>query len=259
MAAALLRSARGALSFFAVILWFAVNAPLCYLVVLPLGLFWKSRRRTIVSLFMRHMSRGMLFLLRLGGAHFERRGTLPTDRPVLILMNHQSQIDILNATLMGRPYAPVFVPRARYTHWYIPVVAPTIYLLESPVVDPKRDARGAVERMREAALRGEHALLIYPEGHRSLDGEIRPFKAAGTLAVLGARRMPVYLVVSDGLLAGRRFIDFLSAVPHLRGETEVLGPFDPPATEEELPAFVEQARERMIHHLREMRQRRARA
>lgn len=257
MVARLLRPVRGALAFFAVILWFAVNAPLCYLVVLPLGLLWKSRRRAIVSAFMKHMSRGILFLFELGGARFVRRGRIPTDHAALTLMNHQSQVDICNATLMGSPYAPVFVPRARYTRWYIPLVAPSIYLLECPVVDPKRDAKGAVEAMRRAALEQQHGLLIFPEGHRSLDGEVRPFKAAGTLAVLTARRLPVYLVVTDGLWAGRRLMDFLKAVPHLHGEAEVLGPFDPPAAEEELPAFLEQARSRIIHHLREMRQRRA--
>ena len=256
-AAELLRSVRGALSFFAVILWFAVNAPLCYLVVVPLGFLWKGRRRTIVSLFMKWISAGILFLFELGGARFVRRGKIPTAQPSLILMNHQSQVDICNATLMGSPYAPVFVPRKRYTRWYIPLVAPAIWLLECPVVDPKRDAKGAVEAMRRAALEQQNGILVYPEGHRSLDGEVRPFKAAGTIATLTARRLPVFLVVSDGLWAGRRLLDFLSKVPQLRGETEVLGPFEPPAAEQELPAFVEQARERIIHHLREMRQRRA--
>jgi 1-acyl-sn-glycerol-3-phosphate acyltransferase len=259
MVAALLRPIRGAVSFVAVILWFAVNAPVCYLLMLPLGLVWRSRRRSIVSHFMRWMSRGSLLLFELGGARFSRRGSLPTEGPSIILMNHQSQIDILNGTLMGRPYTPAFVPRARYTHWYIPLVSACIYLLECPVVDPKRDAKGAVDAMRRAGLEQNHGLLVFPEGHRSLDGEVRPFKAAGTIAALSARRMPVYLVVTDGLWVGRRFVDFLSAVPHLRGETEVLGPFEPPSAEEEIPAFVEQARSRIVHHLREMRQRRASA
>lgn len=257
MATGLLRLLRGALSFSAVLLWFALNAPLIYLVLLPLGLLWRSKRRSIVSIFMRHMSRGILFLFRLGGASFAWRGALPTDRASLILMNHQSQIDILVATLMGRPYAPVFVPRTRYTHWYVPVVAPTLYLLEPPVVDPKRDPKGAVNAMRRAALAGDRALLVFPEGHRSLDGELRPFKAAGTIAVLQARRMPVYLVVTDGCWAGRRFLDFLGNVPKLRGETEVLGPFEPPADDASLPAFLEECRGRIAAQLRDMRRRRA--
>ena len=65
-----LRTARGLASLIAVVLWFVVNAPLCYLVVLPAGTLWRTRRRLITSLFMRHMSRGILFLLRLGGARF---------------------------------------------------------------------------------------------------------------------------------------------------------------------------------------------
>ncbi len=259
MVAGLLRPLRGALAFLAVMLWWALNAPPFYLVLLPLGLLWRSRRRSIVSIFMRHMSRGSLFLFRLGGASFEWRGTLPTDRATLILMNHQSQIDILVATLMSRPYAPHFVPRERYTRWYVPLVAPTIYLLDPPVVDPRRDAKGALDAMRRAALQGDRALLVFPEGHRSLDGELRPFKTAGTIAVLQARRMPVYLVVTDGYWAGRRFVDFLGNVPKLRGETEVLGPFEPPAEAASLPAFVEECRGRIVTHLREMRRRRASA
>lgn len=254
--ASALRTLRGALAFFAVLFWFLVNAPLVYLVLLPLVLLWGQQRRAITTWFVRYMSRGILVFLRLGGARFAWRGELPTDRPALVLMNHQSQIDIVVAALMCRPDAPVFVPRARYTHWYIPVVAPAIYMLECPVVDPKRDVQGAVDAMRRAVMESDRVLLVFPEGHRSLDGEIRPFKSAGTLACLEARRLPVYLVVTDGVWAGRRLVDFLSAVPHLRGETEVLGPFEPPAANEELPAFLERARERMIQHLRDMRRRR---
>ena len=257
MAAGLLRPLRGALSLLAVVLWFAVNAPLCYLVALPLGAAWPSRRRTIVSLFMRHMSRGILFLFELGGARFVRRGVLRTAGPSLVLMNHQSQLDIPIAVLMGRPYVPAFVPRALYTRWYIPLVAPSIWLLRCPVVDPRRDARGALDAMRVAGREQQHGLVVFPEGHRSLDGEVRPFRSAGTIAALAERRLPVYLVVLDGLWEGRRFVDFLANVPKLRGETEVLGPFEPPADEADLPGFVEECRGRIVAHLQDMRRRRA--
>lgn len=256
MAAAILRPVRGALAFLAVIAWFAVNAPLCYLVALPLGLAWRSRRRLVASYWVRHMSRGILFLFELGGARFERRGTLPTAGPSLVLMNHQSQIDIPVAAVMSSPHVPVFVPRARYTHWYVPVVAPSIWLLDCPVVDPRRDARGAVEVMRRAATHQEHGILVFPEGHRSLDGELRPFRTAGSVAILEACRLPVYLVVTDGYWAGRRLVDFLKAVPKLRGVTEVLGPFEPPTESAQLEAFVLEMRERIAAHLRELRARR---
>jgi 1-acyl-sn-glycerol-3-phosphate acyltransferase len=255
MAAGLFRPLRGGLSLLAVVIWFVVNAPLCYLFVLPLGALWSGRRRNIVSLFMRHMSRGILFLFELGGARFSLRGVLPTGGPSVILMNHQSQLDIPIAALMGRPYVPAFVPRELYTRWYIPLVAPSIWLLECPVVDPRRDPHGALEAMRLAATRQNHGLVVFPEGHRSLDGNVRPFRAAGTVASLGSRRVPVYLVVVDGLWEGRRFVDFLANVPRLRGEIEVLGPFEPPGDAAALPAFVEECRGRIVRHLELMRDR----
>ena len=64
-------------------------------------------------------------------------------------------------------------------------------MLGGPVVDPKRDPRGALAAVREAAPRQRHGLILFPEGHRSKDGEISPFKTAGAQAMLGAHPMPV--------------------------------------------------------------------
>ncbi len=251
---ALARTLRGALAFVATLVWMGGPCALIlYPVVLPLGLAWRRKRRALVSWYMRLVVRGILFFFRLGGARFQWSGRLPTRDASLILGNHQSQIDILIATMMGDPYVPAFVPRARYTHWYIPLVAPSIWLLECPVVDPKGDPRGGVEAMRTAAVENRHGILIFPEGHRSLDGEVRPFRMAGTIACLEARRVPVYLLVTDGYWKGRRLVDFLGNVPRLRGYTEVLGPFEPPADAAALPAFVEGLRRRIVERLTERR------
>ncbi len=250
----LLRTLRGAAAFIAALLWMGGPcALLLYPFVLPLAALWRSRRRVLVSWYMKFVVRGILGLFRLGGARFHWSGRLPTREACLVLMNHQSQIDILIATMMGDPYVPAFVPRERYTRWYIPLVAPSIWLLECPVVDPKRDARGAVDAMRRAAVENRHGILIFPEGHRSLEGELRPFRAAGTLACLEARRVPVYLLVTDGYWRGRRLADFLANVPRLRGETEILGPFEPPPADADLPGFVEDLRRRIAERLAERR------
>lgn len=249
------QAARSVLSFLVVLLWMLlVGAPLLYLLVLPVGaLLSGTPRRALTSAYMKLICWGILSGLRLGGARFERRGRIPTAEPSIILMNHQSLLDIVTVTLMGTPYVPAFVPRRRYARWYILLVGGSIWLLECPVVDPRRDAKGAVAAMRRAALEHEHGLLIFPEGHRSVDGEVRAFRTAGTLAALSARRLPVYVVVSDGFWFGRRFVDFFWSVPRIRGETEVLGPFEAPETEDELPPFVERMRDLMIERLRQRR------
>lgn len=250
-----LSAARSILSLVLVMLWFVVGAVALYPFVLPAGALLRPWRRRIVSVYMKIMCGGILALFRIGGARFERRGRIPTREPCVILMNHQSLLDIVTTTLMGDPFVPAFVPRQRYARWYIPLVGASIWLLECPVVDPKRDAKGAVQAMRRAGLEQNHGILIFPEGHRSLDGRVQPFRAAGTRAILAARSLPVYAVATDGFWFGRRFLDFVLNVPRIHGETEVIGAFDPPASEDEIPAFIERMRCLIAERLEDMRRR----
>jgi 1-acyl-sn-glycerol-3-phosphate acyltransferase len=250
-----LRALRSAASLGAALAWLALfGFPTLYIWVYPAVYFRPERRRALISWFMKDASGGMLKCLQAGGARFRRVGTLPTSSPVLIVMNHQSLLDILTVTLLGSPAVPAFVTRRRYARW-IPLVSPSIRMLECPVVDPRRDPHGAVTALKERASLEQHGLLIFPEGHRTKDGAIRPFKLAGIQAILTTRPMPVYAVVTDGLWVSRRLVDFVFNVHRIRGETEVLGPFESPASEADIPAFVGDLRQRMIDHLASMRER----
>lgn len=252
--------ARSAFSLLLVLAYFVFpGTPVLYLAVYPLIWLQPERRRFHVSWYMKMMSWGILTLFRVGGARYVTSGRIPTgEGGSLILMNHQSQLDICVATMMGKPFVPAFVPRAFYARG-VPLVSASIRFLDCPIVDPRRDARGAVAEMRKAALRERYGLLVFPEGHRSLDGELRPFRTAGLQAILEARRMPVYLVVTDGFWAGRRLVDFLANVPHIRGRTEVLGPFEAPsaAGPEALEAAIAEWRAKMAAQLVAMRRRAA--
>lgn len=248
----LINSVRSALSLLGIMLWFVVpGLPYLYLAIVPATWIWPRKRPALVSSYMKFICGGILAILRLGGARFTRTGRIPTLPPSLVLMNHQSLVDILTVTLMAKPHVPAFVTRVRYSR-FIPLVSPCIRLLGCPVIDP-REPRKALSEVREKTRSQERAILVFPEGHRTTDGEIQPFRAGGTQAVLGARRMPVYLVVTDGLWQGRRFVDFVFNVHLMRGTTEVLGPFAPPEREEDVPAFLERMRETMIARLRERR------
>ena len=89
--------------------------------------------------------------------------------------------------------------------------------------------RGSVEAIRKGARELPHGLVIFPEGHRSHDGEIRPFRTAGLETILRERRMPVYLVLNEGVWRVRRFADLLFRVHLIDAHSEVMGPFEPPA------------------------------
>ena len=53
------------------------------------------------------------------------------------------------------------------------------------LLDPRRDAAGSVRAIERAAETERHGLLIFPEGHRMLDGQVLAFH-------------PVYLALAVG-------------------------------------------------------------
>lgn len=247
----LLRSAAGALSFLAVLLWLGLaGLPSILLLSMPASRVHRSRRLAWISTWARANSRVVLGLLRLGGARYFRQGEIETDKPGIIVMNHQSLLDIPTAIVMSRPLVPAFVARERYG--LVPMISTGLRLADCPVVDPRKDRDGAVATLRQAVWQ-DRALLIYPEGHRSQDGELQPFRSAGLLAMLRERRVPVWLVATDGFRAGRRLIDFVRNVHRIRGRTELVGRYEPPADAEQLPAFIDGLHADLVAHLEGMR------
>jgi 1-acyl-sn-glycerol-3-phosphate acyltransferase len=249
---AILRGARSLVCVLLVILLFALDSPPLRLVVVPACWLFPRHRQRLTSLFMKWMSHNIQLLLRLGGAHFTRRGQLPTGTPVLIVANHQGLLDITQITLLAQPSVPAFVSRRRYAY-FVPLVAQCIRLLRSPIVDPKRDPAGSVEAIRRGARELSNGIVIFPEGHRSADGSVRPFRSAGIEAILSERRMPVYLVLNDGLWRTRRLVDLLFRVHEIDALSEVMGPLEPPEDAGQLPAFVRELRQRLIDRMAEVR------
>ena len=248
-----LRGVRSLVSVLLVGLFFIVSSPVLRLLVQPGVWLFPSRRFQLISAFMKYMCWGITSLLTLGGAHFRRIGSVPTSSAVLIVANHQSLLDIVQISMLSRPRVPAFVTRSRYRR-FVPLVSASVRLLGSPIVDPRRDPRGAIEAVRVGARTLPHGMIIYPEGHRSTDGEIRPFRTSGLEAILQERRLPVYLVVSDGMWRVRRFTDLLFRVHLVDATSRVLGPIETPASDEQLPAFVQQLRERLKSALAEQRE-----
>ncbi len=247
--------ARGGLALTSAVLWFG-TVGVCSILLVSIPARWVGRERRLswVSTWARVHSRIVLFLLRLGGARFTRRGSVCTDRPGLIVMNHQSVLDIPTIMLMAGPVFAGFVTRARYAH--VPAIATGLWLADCPVIDPRQDREGAIATLRKA-VQADRTLLIFPEGHRTPDGTLQPFRIAGLLAMLEARRVPVWVVVTDGFHTGRRVLDLLD-LWRIDGITEVVGAFEPPADTADLPAFIDELHTRMAAHIAELRLRRKR-
>lgn len=248
----LLNGLRSVLALLCIGVLFMVGSLRLRLSVLPRYWLRPDERFHLISAYMKWMCRWIVKFLALGGARVRRFGTLPTGSPVVIVANHQALLDIVQITLMAEPLVPAFVTRTRYAR-FVPLVSASVRMLGCPLVDPKRDAKGAVEAVRVGVRTLPNSILIFPEGHRSRDGEILPFRRSGLEAALTERRLPVYLAVGDGSWKAGRFVDLLFGVHKIDAYTEALGPFEPPADPTKIPAFVKMLREHMIERLRAIR------
>jgi 1-acyl-sn-glycerol-3-phosphate acyltransferase len=127
--------------------------------------------------------------LRIVGRH-----KLPWKGPAVLVANHQSQIDALVAFALFRPFKPISKAVVRW----IPIFGWNFML--NRYIALHRGDRASVARMAEDCrywLRRGVPVMIYPEGTRSPDGEIKEFnKGAFTLAV--EENCPVFPIVIDG-------------------------------------------------------------
>jgi 1-acyl-sn-glycerol-3-phosphate acyltransferase len=242
---------RGVRSLFAAALvgvdWLVLDLFLRVVVIPGAWLFPRHRLR-LVTWHMKAISWSTFAIFRIGGGRFRRKGVLPTDSPVYVVANHQAVLDIMQVTLLARPFAPAFVTRVRYQR-FIPQVSASIRLLGCPMVDPRKDPQGAVEAIRRGARDLTHGLLIFPEGHRSRTGEVGRFHTAGLEAMLRERRLPVYVVVNDGMWQARRFTDAIFRAHLMDGWSEVVGRFEPPADDSEIPVFIGRLRNVIVERL----------
>jgi len=243
-----LRGARSLLSVLLVGLLFALMSLPLRLLTVPGAFLFPSQRFRLVSLFMKAIVHGIWALLRLGGARVRRVGRIPTAEPVLVVANHQSLTDILQLTLLATPFVPAFVTRRRYQR-FVPLVSASMRLLGCPIVEPRRDPHGSVEAIRRGARELPHGIAIFPEGHRSRDGEVLPFRVTGAETILQERLMPVYVVVNDGVWRVGRLSDLLFRVHWIDAYSEVLGPFAPPSDPEERTVFLRGLRATLVEAL----------
>jgi 1-acyl-sn-glycerol-3-phosphate acyltransferase len=249
---AFLRGVRSLSSVLLVGAWFVFGSLVLRLFVVPYCWIRPRRQHWMTGLFMKMMSAGILALLRLGGARVARHGRIPTHEPVFVVANHQSLTDIPQITLMATPLVPAFVTRTRYER-FIPLVSTSARLLGSPFIDPRHDPAGAVRKIEKAARELENGLAIFPEGHRSRDGSILPFRGTGLETMLRARPLPVYLVLNEGVSRVASFADLLFRVHLMDAHSEAMGPFLAPADPEQYPAFVRELRDRLVDRLAEHR------
>ncbi len=249
-----LRALRSLLAMSMCMLLLGVVAPITlYLVIVPWIALRPSQAKQVGADWVSWLARSLTFFMRAGGARFEYEGEIDCNQAGVVIMNHQSLLDIPPLIHILKQRLPRFVVRAKYANG-IPTVSQAIRFIDCIPVDPKGERAAAVLALRRVAREGlEHAVLVYPEGHRSRDGEILPFRPAGLIALLQEKPLPVWIIVNDGLWRLRTLGDTLFALGTVRCRMKAIGPVMSPDNPDDLPAFIEERRQILVQELAKLR------
>ena len=225
------------------------------LVIWPAVWLFPVKRRAIVRRWLRFLAKGSLWISRVfGGVRVTWSGTAPTES-CLLVMNHQSLLDITIAVKAANGPQAVIPTRERYGHG-IPGISSLTKLGRFPLVTQQaRPSKAEVAALLQAAKdleAGETTLIIYPEGHRTTDGSILPFMRSGLKLLLSRAQRPIYYVVSDGLAHARTLDEMAHSFANSKVSVVIRGPFPPPA-KEDIDAFIDDLHARMVATLAEIR------
>ena len=216
-----------------------------------------SRRIPVFGRWQQFMARFVLSgVSRIGGARIPELPEVPGEEGVLVLMNHQSLLDIPLVVGSLESAYPRIVTRRRYVRW-IPLISHMVRVYQYPVVDPRAnraETRKQAVAIAEAARTSDVPIAIFPEGTRTKDGEIGSFKKTGLRMILGARDWRVYVIVADGFWERAKFKHFLGGMHDIHGRIEMMGPLEWDDPEADPDPFIRRVRGMMMDKLADMRE-----
>lgn len=183
-----------------------------------------DRRRVIIHLYSCAWGYMYVKFHPLWKARFEGREKVPWDHAAVIVANHLSLVDILAIYGLFKPFKWV----AKAELFRVPFVGWNMVL--NDYVRVVRGERESVKQMMahsRAHLARGSSLVIFPEGTRSRDGKMLPFKdGAFKLAMeSGCPLLPIAIAGSEVALPKHGLIFRQRATIRVR----VLDPLDPKA------------------------------
>jgi 1-acyl-sn-glycerol-3-phosphate acyltransferase len=248
------RSAAGMILFFLFLV--LLMGPAQRLIVFPLVWFVPGRRTRILGRWIRLQAWITRIIVSYGaGVRIKVTGATVRESSIVV-MNHQSVLDVMIILSEVRGPAVLIPVRTRYRHG-MPGISPYLRVAGYPFIGQKRStierdlAEMAAGADRLAA--GEATIALFPEGHRSRDGKIAPFMTGGLKKLVARSHRPVYCFVGDGMWEVRTVAESMTSLSGTNVDVRVLGPFMPPKEDSEIPRFIESLRERMIAALNDMR------
>lgn len=149
------------------IIMFIVNF-LSWLALVPFG-----KQEEIVHRINIAWARIYVFIHPLWKFSLVKKAEIPSDKQLVIISNHQSMLDIVVLFLLNRPFKWV----SKSSNFKFPLIGWSMCL--AGYLKLKRNSMTGIKEMMARSVmelsRGT-SLLIFPEGARSLDGNMGKFK-----------------------------------------------------------------------------------
>ena len=125
---------------------------------------------------------------------FDNTHTIPTNRPLIIVANHQSMHDIPPIIWWMRKHHPKFVSKIELGKG-IPSVSYNLVHGGSVLIDRKdsKQALGQIMKLGKYIEEHNRSAVIFPEGTRSRTGHPKPFQTTGLKVLM--KQAPSALIV----------------------------------------------------------------
>lgn len=176
--------------------FFVISLTFVYLLLLGPPLFLFAYLTGNANLVYRVGAWGCRFAVWLAGVRLEVQGRekIPTDRAVVFMPNHQSNCDP-PAVISILPRVRVLVKKE---FCRTPLLGRAMLLVGFIPVDRKNRER-AIEAIEEGAksLAAGHSFMVFPEGTRSRDGRLQPFKKGAFVMAMKAQ-VPIIPISLSG-------------------------------------------------------------
>jgi len=135
---------------------------------------WLARRWYDTVFWTTYVGFGLGWSLRVSG-----RRNMPASGPVLVLANHQSFFDPVLVGLASRRYLSYLARKTLFKNQFLKGL---IESLDAIPIDQEGLGIDGLKAVLEKLSLGK-AVLVFPEGHRSPDGEMHELMAGVTLLV----------------------------------------------------------------------------
>jgi 1-acyl-sn-glycerol-3-phosphate acyltransferase len=165
--------------------------------VIAYNVFGYTAHKKTVDSLMWWLNRNLIFVGSLVKID-NLAGNLPTDKPMIVVSNHHSVFDITTIGYALRKHHPKYISKNSLGKG-IPSISYNLRKGGSVLIDrdnPKEAIR-VIGAFCEYLNEKKYAGVIFPEGTRSRDGKVLPFKAMGLVKML--REMPDATVVPVAL------------------------------------------------------------